>query len=140
MSNYLPKCCFVRPDGAGEYEVCHAETSADCKHTPSGGTAGRPDGRTPCNRIVGRGYTRSEAINDAHGRMTLRRSKPMTGTINLTVPIHNRDGSLAYITRTLPADSPEVAARLIEMARECNPSLEAEYIAAPLDKNPAPRL
>jgi len=65
MSYYLPKCCRTRRDGAGGYEVCHTETSSQCRHTPSGGTGGRPDGQTPCNRIVGHGRTRRAAIRDA---------------------------------------------------------------------------
>lgn len=61
------------------------------------------------------------------------------GTINLTIPIHNRDGSLAYVTRSLPANSPEVAQRLIEMAREYNPELRAEYVEA-VDESQEPVL
>ena len=64
-SRYLPACACVRMDGAGGYEVCHTETSQKCRHTPSGGTGGRPDGRTYCNRIVGRGHTMGAAIRDA---------------------------------------------------------------------------
>lgn len=65
MSNYLPKCCWCRADGAGRYEVAHTETDSACKHRPSGGTGGRPDGRTPCNRIIGHGRTKGEAIQAA---------------------------------------------------------------------------
>lgn len=71
MSRYLPPCCFVRQDGAGGYEVCHTETSAACRHTPSGGTAGRPDGRTPCNRVLSHGHTTGEAIERARVRLGL---------------------------------------------------------------------
>ena len=66
---YLPKCCYARNDGAGGYEVCHTETDASCHHTPSGGTGGRQDGATPCNRIIGSGRTKRDAIEDA--RLTL---------------------------------------------------------------------
>ena len=69
MGTYLPKCCTVRPDGAGGYEVAHTETSADCRHTPSGGTGGYQDGVTRCNRIIGVGPTRRDAIYGA--RQTL---------------------------------------------------------------------
>ena len=65
MSPYLPKCCFVRADGAGGYEVCHTETSPRCRHTPSGGTGGYADGHTRCNRIIGKGRTRRDAREDA---------------------------------------------------------------------------
>ena len=64
-SYYLPKCCWCRQDGAGCYEVAHTETDSHCSHTPSGGTGGRADGVTPCNRIIGSGATRGEAIGDA---------------------------------------------------------------------------
>lgn len=62
---YLPTCCFVRWDGAGGYEVCHTETDPDCRHEPSGGTGGRADGVTTCNRIIGHGNTKANAIADA---------------------------------------------------------------------------
>jgi len=65
MSQYLPRCCDCRTDGAGGYEVAHTETSAHCRHQKSGGTGGRPDGKTPCNRIIGHGMTRCAAIADA---------------------------------------------------------------------------
>lgn len=65
MSSYLPRCCNVGRDCSGCYEVAHVETSAYCKHVPSGGTGGRPDGKTPCNRVIGHGRTRTEAIQDA---------------------------------------------------------------------------
>jgi hypothetical protein len=65
MTTYLPKCCWTRPDGAGGYEVAHAETDPSCRHIPSGGTAGYMDGRTRCNRIIGKGRTRTEARLDA---------------------------------------------------------------------------
>ena len=58
MSPYLPKCCFVRADGAGGYEVCHTEASPKCRHGESG------NGR-PCNRIIGKGRTRRDAREDA---------------------------------------------------------------------------
>ena len=61
----LPACCSVQQDCAGGYEVAHLETSIACTHTPSGGTSGRPDGKTKCNRIIGRGRTETEAIQDA---------------------------------------------------------------------------
>jgi hypothetical protein len=62
---YLPRCCFVRQTNAGDYEVCHAETSTVCKHRPSGGRGGKPDGVTPCNRIIGHGKTITEARRNA---------------------------------------------------------------------------
>ncbi len=65
MSKYLPQCCDVSPDNAGGYEVQHTETSSQCRHEPSGGTSGRPDGLTPCNRIIGNGDTQRDAIKDA---------------------------------------------------------------------------
>lgn len=71
MTRYLPKCCWVRADGAGRYEVAHTETDSACRHRPTGGTGGRPDGKTPCNRIIGRGQTKIEAIQAA--RNYLRR-------------------------------------------------------------------
>lgn len=71
-TNYhLPKCCFVRKDGAGCYEVCHQETSGHCKHTKTGGNGGRQDGVTPCNRIIGHGETKALAIADARAVLGL---------------------------------------------------------------------
>ncbi len=64
-SYYIPRCCFVRDDGAGGYEVAHRETSHRCGHTPSGGTGGFADGETPCDRIIGHGQTVQDAVNDA---------------------------------------------------------------------------
>mgnify|MGYP001565152502 CR=1 FL=1 len=64
MNRYIPRCCFVRPDGAKGYEVCHEETSVECRHDGSGGEGGRQTGR-PCNRIIGNGRTRGDAIEDA---------------------------------------------------------------------------
>ena len=49
----------------GDWVVGHDERDARCTHTPSGGQAGRQDGVTPCNRIVGRGQTALAAIEDA---------------------------------------------------------------------------
>lgn len=68
---YLPKCCFVRDDGGGGYEVCHQETSEHCKHTPSGGKGGRQDGVTPCNRVIAHGETKVLAIEDARTALGL---------------------------------------------------------------------
>ena len=65
MSHYLPRCCECVADGAGGYAVQHTETAPGCRHTPSGGTAGRQDGVTPCNRIIGHGRTQGAAIADA---------------------------------------------------------------------------
>lgn len=64
MSTYLPKCCRCWRDN-GRYVVDHDEHSPACRHTPSGGTGGSPDGRTRCNRIIGSGATRREAISEA---------------------------------------------------------------------------
>jgi len=64
MSAYLPRCCRCWWEG-GEHVVGHNELAAVCRHTPSGGTAGEPDGVTPCNRIIGRGQTRRAAMADA---------------------------------------------------------------------------
>jgi len=64
-SYYLPKCCWVRQDGSGGYEVAHTETDRSCRHRPSGGTGGSQDGRTRCNRIIGSGRTKYDAIVDA---------------------------------------------------------------------------
>lgn len=61
----LPKCCEILADGAGGYKVGHDEKSPQCKHTPSGGNGGYPDGVTPCNRIVGHGKTKTAAVDDA---------------------------------------------------------------------------
>ena len=71
MSYYLPKCCYTRSDGAGGYEVCHDEDDDNCRHTPSGGTGGYPDGVTTCNRIIGHGRTVRDAIEDARGYLGL---------------------------------------------------------------------
>ena len=65
MNYHLPRCMFVRRDCSGRYEVCHTETSPHCHHTPSGGTGGFPDGITPCNRVIGHGKTKGEAIVSA---------------------------------------------------------------------------
>lgn len=64
-TRYLPKCCTVRYDGAGGYEVAHTETDSRCRHKPSGGTGGFQDGETCCNRIIGNGHTRKAAIRAA---------------------------------------------------------------------------
>ena len=64
-TRYLPPCCTCRQNGAGGYEVTHTETDSRCRHTPSGGTGGYQDGKTKCNRIVGHGSTRGEAIQAA---------------------------------------------------------------------------
>lgn len=61
----LPKCCRVQQRGSGGYDVVHTETDQACNHRPSGGTGGRPDGRTRCNRIIGSGDTKSSAIADS---------------------------------------------------------------------------
>jgi len=71
-SYYLPPCCWVRQDGAGGYEVAHTETDSRCKHAPSGGTGGYPDGKTKCNRIIGSGRTRREAIINARQNLGLK--------------------------------------------------------------------
>lgn len=76
QSYYLPKCCCVRMDGAGGYEVAHTETSRYCRHTPSGGTGGRRDYQTPCNRIIGKGRTQGEAILRARENMGLKTKLP----------------------------------------------------------------
>ena len=69
MSIYLPKCCNVVhvswSSGHFNWEVRHTETSPHCRHTPSGGTGGRMDGFTPCNRIIGNGATAAEARAEA---------------------------------------------------------------------------
>ena len=70
-SYYLPKCCFVRQDGAGRYEVCHTETNPACRHVPSGGIGGFPDSVTPCNRIIGQGQTVRAAVADARDYLGL---------------------------------------------------------------------
>jgi len=74
-SYYLPVCCFVRLDGAGGFEVAHMETSSRCRHRPSGGTGGRSDGTTCCNRIIGSGKTRGEAINEARENLDLNNGR-----------------------------------------------------------------
>ena len=71
-SYYLPKCCGVRQNGAGGYEVTHTETDSQCGHTPSGGTGGSRDELTPCNRIIGHGQTKSLAIESARKYLGLR--------------------------------------------------------------------
>jgi heat shock protein HslJ len=63
-SRYIPPCCACWWDN-GQYVVGHDEHHAKCRHTPSGGTAGKPDGVTMCNRIIGHGRTRAEAIDVA---------------------------------------------------------------------------
>lgn len=66
MANYyLPKCCECEWNNAGEYMVTHEESSPSCRHRPSGGTGGRPDGHTTCNRVIGYGKTTIEAISEA---------------------------------------------------------------------------
>jgi hypothetical protein len=67
MATYyvVPKCCCVQWNNAGRYEVAHTETDPCCRHTPSGGTGGRQDGVTPCNRIIGHGRTVAEAVRAA---------------------------------------------------------------------------
>jgi hypothetical protein len=73
MSTYnyrIPNCCVCRQDGAGAYEVAHTETSQGCRHRPSGGTGGHPDGHTACNRIISHGHTRAEACAEARRYFT----------------------------------------------------------------------
>lgn len=65
---YLPACCQCWLEN-GTFLVGHNEHSPRCRHTPSGGTGGKPDGRTRCNRIIGKGETRTEAALQA--RQTL---------------------------------------------------------------------
>ncbi len=60
----LPLCYEVLQDNAG-YVVVHRETSRHCIHTPSGGTGGYPDGKTPCDRVVARGKNSRDAIENA---------------------------------------------------------------------------
>lgn len=71
---YLPACCCVQQDGAGGYEVAHTETDSRCRHRATGGMGGCADGRTKCNRIIGHGHTRIEAITKA--REYLVRQQP----------------------------------------------------------------
>lgn len=65
MNHNLPTCCQVSQDGAGGYEVRHTETSERCHHRPSGGSGGRPDGASRCNRVIGQGSTAGEAVAQA---------------------------------------------------------------------------
>ena len=73
MKKYLPKCCWVRQDGSGRYEVAHTETDSRCRHEPTGGTGGSPDGHTRCNRIIASGSSRAEAIEEAREYLGLGR-------------------------------------------------------------------
>ena len=57
-SRHLPRCCFVRCDGAGGYEVGHDVKDPNCRHDTDG-----------VRRIIGHGRMRGDAIADA--RMTL---------------------------------------------------------------------
>ena len=61
----LPDCCTLWRAEDGDWLVGHAETHPGCKHAPTGGHGGRPDGVTPCNRIIGRGPTAGAAIENA---------------------------------------------------------------------------
>jgi hypothetical protein len=61
MNRYLPKCVTVFWDN-GRYVAVHWETSARCKHTLSGD---RAHDSKPCNRAIGHGATRGEAIRKA---------------------------------------------------------------------------
>ncbi len=70
-SYYLPKCCACFWDGT-RYIVVHYERDrSNCHHVPSGGTAGYQDGKTPCNRVVGRGSTKIDAIADARAHFEM---------------------------------------------------------------------
>jgi len=60
----LPKCCTVFWDNGGQWVVAHWETWETCSHAKSGGRGGHLDG-TPCNRAIGHGATKGEAIADA---------------------------------------------------------------------------
>lgn len=86
MTTYLPKCCMVRPDGAGRYEVAHTETDSYCKHNRSGGTGGFADGITPCNRIISHGITRGEAARGARDYLAgqARRAEMIAG-LNINI-------------------------------------------------------
>ncbi len=64
MSTYLPRCCTAWFDN-GQWVVGHDEHSPSCRHEPSGGHAGRQDGQTRCNRIIGNGPTRAAAVAEA---------------------------------------------------------------------------
>jgi len=68
---YLPACCRCWREGDGKYVVGHNEHSPRCKHTPSGGTGGYADGKTPCNRIIGQGKTKIDAIESAREYLSI---------------------------------------------------------------------
>jgi hypothetical protein len=65
MSQYLPSCCRAWRDESGQWVVGHDEHNANCRHTPSGGTGGRQNRERKCDRIIGHGKTRREAVEQA---------------------------------------------------------------------------
>lgn len=65
MSYHLPKCCVAFRDESGTWKVGHNESRIECTHPKTGGTRGRVDGITPCDRIIGRGETKADAVADA---------------------------------------------------------------------------
>jgi len=54
MTTYLPRCCFIRPNGAGGYEVGHDVKDPHCRHETDN-----------VRRIIGKGSTQTEARIDA---------------------------------------------------------------------------
>lgn len=71
-SRYLPRCCTCFWDN-GRYVAVHWEESRRhlCRHTPSGGHAGKPDGHTRIDRLIGQGYSRADAIAEARAYLGL---------------------------------------------------------------------